>query len=129
MPNLKTHLVVGAATGAVLNILYQAGKSRRAATYRFDLLQFAACTGAGATVGALADVIEPATTPNHRAFFHSVTFGGVGTYACFGPHSDNWSQETKEGGRFLWLCYLSHLVADSTTPKGLPLLGLASAAA
>lgn len=85
----------------------------------------AACIGAGC--GTLPDLLEPATNPNHRQFFHSVAFtvvlGGV-AYKVY-----HWQPET-EGEQILrrvlliaGCAYFVHLLADATTPKSLPLLG------
>lgn len=78
------------------------------------------CTG-------LPDIIEPATNPNHRQFFHSLTFAsalGYGGYRLY-----KWRPDTKEKKWIRWIglvaisSYFVHLALDASTPKSLPLLG------
>lgn len=86
---------------------------------------------AGAGVAALAtnlpDVLEPAMTPNHRQFFHSLLFAGIlgyGLYRLYG-----WDAETPEQkflrtvGLIAGGAYLVHLALDATTKRSLPLVG------
>ncbi len=77
--------------------------------------------------GTLPDLIEPATNPNHRQFFHSfaVAFAiGYGLYKLY-----RWKPETEIGGfvKGIGLVagggYLVHLMLDATTPRSLPVLG------
>ncbi|MFC4349598.1 metal-dependent hydrolase [Kordiimonas lipolytica] len=85
-------------------------------------------TGAllGKYAARLPDMFEPASHPNHRNFFHSWVFLGtlgVGMYKL-----TKW--EPKEGYEKVlkWfvliagVAYASHLLRDSITPKGLPLV-------
>ena len=74
----------------------------------------------GAACGALADELEPAKSPNHRRFFHSFCFGGLVVYGAFGKHSQKWSQDVRDAVGAGAFSYISHLVVDSGTPKGLP---------
>jgi len=75
----------------------------------------------------LPDILEPATSPNHRAFFHSVTFAaavGVGLQKLH-----QWQPETaldiflKRVAQVAGAAYLIHLALDLTTAKSLPLMG------
>jgi inner membrane protein len=78
-------------------------------------------------LGSLPDLVEPATNPHHRQFFHSYAFaiilGGV-TYQIY-----KWEPEStlQDIIRFLLLvasgAYLIHLLYDSQTPRGLPIIG------
>lgn len=77
----------------------------------------------------LPDILEPATTPNHRAFFHSIAFAGL---IVGGLHKTyQWQPESDLERFFKALAllagsaYLIHLAMDLTTKKGLPLLGRA----
>jgi len=70
----------------------------------------------------LPDILEPATSPNHRNFFHSVAAGtaiGVGMYKA---NRSNLPESNKELINLPGACYLSHLVLDSETEFGLPLV-------
>jgi membrane-bound metal-dependent hydrolase YbcI (DUF457 family) len=75
----------------------------------------------------LPDTLEPAINPHHRQFFHSVLFGGILAYA--GAKAYEWQPEDdlETVMRVLVMvgcgAYLVHLLADSTTPRSLPLVG------
>jgi len=81
----------------------------------------------GVIGGALPDKIEPASIgPHHRQFFHSlVTLGavGYGVYKAYKwePETE-WEKFLRIGAIMLGVGYASHLIADSTTPKGLPVI-------
>ncbi len=75
----------------------------------------------------LPDILEPATHPNHRQFFHGVAFAamlGVAAHKVYCWKTDNPTDETV---RFLLLvcasAYFIHLLLDAGTPKSLPLIG------
>lgn len=74
----------------------------------------------------LPDILEPATSPNHRKVFHSVTCAvviAVGMKKAWDwePEDDLWRVT-----RFLVLVagagYLVHLALDATTKRSLPLI-------
>lgn len=72
MANRKQHAVLGAAAGVTGYALYSWIKQEEMSLP--ELIGFAL----SGTVGAfLPDIVEPATNPNHRSFFHSVSFIGV----------------------------------------------------
>ncbi len=122
MASSKQHFFIGAAVGAGLNLVYQFTQSQADPNRVFDWPQLVGCAGLGGGIALLADAIEPAPNPNHRQFFHSFTFAGVGSYVCYGPHTEKWSSDQHTAARFVCACYLSHLAADAATPKGLPLI-------
>jgi inner membrane protein len=118
MPNAKQHALVGAVVGVGAWFLYCRFTERVV-----DFGEFLVAGGAGAGIGLLPDIFEPAIHPNHRGILHS--------YACAGllAYGTNRVWENPEVGRdqkMQWticsLCYLSHLIADGQTPKGLPLI-------
>lgn len=85
-----------------------------------------AAGGLGYVLGTLPDRIEPATSPNHRQFFHSYTFLGLvcaGMYKTYRWETEN---EWQSLARFALLAaggaYMAHLLMDATTPKGLPVI-------
>ena len=75
----------------------------------------------------LPDMLEPASSPNHRQFFHSVVFAGL---LCLAFHElGKWQPESTGGevlkalGQVAIPAYLIHLFLDSLTAKSLPLIG------
>lgn len=91
------------------------------------LLAPVAAGGFAALCATLPDLIEPATSPHHRQFFHSLTFAaflGAGLHQLwkYQPKSqlELW---TRRAGLIAGGSYLVHLALDSTTPMGLPLVG------
>ncbi|HEY6227483.1 MAG TPA: metal-dependent hydrolase, partial [Verrucomicrobiae bacterium] len=80
------------------------------------------CAGAGAFAGLAPDILEPATSPNHRQFFHSLVAAGLVAWAISGKNTLKLSRATR---LFLWvfgMSYLSHIALDCTTPKRINLL-------
>ena len=117
MPNAKIHFVVGAVTGAVVNAAMQLTETESGRLKPFDWGEFLISAAAAGAAALLPDLIEPATTPNHRKFFHSLLMAAIVAYLMTGSH-------TKRLPRIALLLltvagagYLSHLVADATTPK------------
>jgi membrane-bound metal-dependent hydrolase YbcI (DUF457 family) len=131
MANFKRHVTVGAGVGGGLNLVRQLGAILNSANpptdllevlQRIDFLEVITFAGLGAAFAALPDVLEPATSPNHRALFHSLACGGAVTYGAFGKHLDTWTAADRFALQTAALSYLSHLVLDGATPKGLPLV-------
>ena len=77
----------------------------------------------GGLAGIAPDIIEPATNPNHRGFFHSVAMLNILAYSQDRTwQAHNLAEEQKQLISTLIDAYTSHLLSDSTTQKGLPLL-------
>jgi membrane-bound metal-dependent hydrolase YbcI (DUF457 family) len=119
VPNARTHATVGAVTGlaAWISAERNAGHS-----IRFGDLVIPAI--AGFVSGLLADFIEPATSPNHRAFAHSLMFVALIAAVIFTADHylrDDEQQRERSILACIMLAYLSHLLLDSFTAKGLPL--------
>lgn len=119
MPNAKTHILVGAMASMGTALL---DKKKHPISHHIAIAPVT-----GALMGKLPDVIEPAFHPNHRNFFHSVA---VMTLISSGLlRAYKWSPEEpleKFVRGFILIggvAYLSHLVCDATTAKGLPLVG------
>lgn len=119
MSSGKTHLAVGAATGLAIAMV-----DNKKHKYIHSPIVAPAL---GAFFGKLPDIIEPAYHPNHRQFFHStLTFSaiGFGVYKAYQWETETGFEKILRGVMLIAGCsYLSHLVCDSTTPKGLPLIG------
>src|SRR5450631_180861 len=81
MPGWKTHMIIGATTGAVVNVAMQAGRKALNPKTPFDFGEFLICTGAASMAALVPDILEPASSPNHRAFFHSVVTAAIVAYA------------------------------------------------
>ena len=76
--------------------------------------------------GRMPDILEPATNPNHRAFLHSVAIllliaYGIKLLIDWKPQ-DDWQRLGKGLLIAAGVGYISHLVMDGMTPRGLPLL-------
>jgi membrane-bound metal-dependent hydrolase YbcI (DUF457 family) len=85
--------------------------------------------GLAALLTKLPDLLEPASTPNHRQFFHSLMFAallGVGLHELHAWKPDE-DEELLKFVRWVGLlagsAYLIHLALDFTTAKSLPLIG------
>lgn len=72
MANRKQHIVLGAAVGVSGYALYSRMKGEKV-----SLPELIGASLSGIAGAFLPDLLEPATNPNHRSFFHSVTFAGA----------------------------------------------------
>ena len=142
MPKGKVHKVIGTATGTAIAVGYShyiSQEPEKAWQY-----------GIGGSLGGyalsrLADILEPADVlgPNHRGIFHGIALNcsvAVGSFNKLKKLLDWLVDRAKEFDKrnevfkaFLCRCaagailggiggHASHLLADLTTPKGLPLL-------
>ena len=117
MPNRSEHLIIGAVLGAATYLGYKLAK------HEDPTLGGLLATGAvGAGAAALPDLLEPAVSPNHRAGFHSWLAAGVLGVASAVSAKSELPDEAKIAVLSFASGYGSHLLADATTPKGLPLL-------
>ncbi|UCF45076.1 MAG: metal-dependent hydrolase [Candidatus Bathyarchaeota archaeon] len=77
----------------------------------------------GAFFGLLPDILEPATNPNHRSFFHSMSLLLlIGSLNIKLFQNEKLTEEQKLFLSLISGSYCSHLIADSQTKKSLPLL-------
>ncbi len=118
MSGRAMHIVAGVSAGVAI---YGIIKSVRKEEWTFE---GAAGSGLlGALGGMLPDILEPATNPCHRQFFHSLLFGAV---LLFGKEmvfeALKLSDEQKVLFNSLLGGYSSHLVLDALTPKSLPIV-------
>tara|TARA_B100001059_G_scaffold93153_1_gene92391 strand:+ start:130833 stop:131177 length:345 start_codon:yes stop_codon:yes gene_type:complete len=81
----------------------------------------------GAVMGKLPDILEPAFHSNHRQFLHGVTvltLLSAGLLKAYWWSPEEPSEKLIRGLMLIGgVAYLSHLICDASTPKGLPLLG------
>lgn len=117
MPGRTTHVVAGVSAGIMVYGVVKYIKQEE------WTLRGAICSATlGALGGMLPDMLEPATNPNHRQFFHSLLFGAVlffgrdKLYEILGLNV-----QQKALCNSLLAGYSSHLVLDGITPKSLPL--------
>lgn len=112
-------LVAGAAAGIYL----AKRESETGATTIKPLLGSVAAT----FFTNLPDILEPATSPNHRGKFHSLAFAALLGTCLY--QLNQWQTETelesllKGAGMLAVSAYLIHLALDFTTAKSLPLVG------
>lgn len=69
MSSGEIHGLHGASVGAIMYTNYHYTTMRPV-----DLVEGSAFVAVGLLSGRLPDLLEPATSPRHRAFFHSVLF-------------------------------------------------------
>ena len=81
----------------------------------------------GYCCATLPDLIEPATSPNHRQFFHSLLFAaamGYGLYRLYDYEPETTLGEAlRNVGLIAGGAYLVHLALDATTKRSLPWVG------
>lgn len=86
-----------------------------------------ACGIAASVFTNLPDLLEPATSPNHRQFFHSVAFAcllGAGLVKLHRWQPDEPAEKFwKALGMLAISGYLIHLALNVTTTKSLPWMG------
>lgn len=120
MPGFGAHFLIGAATGAAVNTVCQWGRQNEQPDTKFDFGELFVCSLAAGGGACLPDLLEPADSPFHRQFFHSVVAAALVAYAMSAKHAFRlgWA-----GRMLLWMVglgYLSHIAADATTPRSIP---------
>lgn len=118
MADAKTHALIAGVAGVAVYALYC---RRIAQEVRF---LDAVASGLVAVVGGLApDLIEPANSPNHRSLFHSLA---TGTALIHGTNQVQANDRIPDTAKLIVVLlvvgYVSHLLFDALTPKGLPVL-------
>jgi membrane-bound metal-dependent hydrolase YbcI (DUF457 family) len=118
--NRRCHILIGllAFAGYSWFIDHTAGPARLPLVYGI----------AAVTIGSLLpDLIEPATSANHRGLFHSrgilyamVFMVGATALIITGIIRDFPDMTGIYPASYLFLGYTFHLLADSLTPRGLP---------
>jgi membrane-bound metal-dependent hydrolase YbcI (DUF457 family) len=123
MSRFRTHAVFGVAAGAGAYALRFSAEKRRNPKEKIDLKELLLYAGIGSLASCLPDLLEPPSDPNHRKFFHSIAFAGLGCLLLQKVQGGGLDEDSKAILGTSWLSYLSHLVADLTTSRGLPLVG------
>lgn len=117
MTSSNEHIIMGLIAG----VLGYAGYKR----IKGEKIEFGGALKAGITGGLFAlapDIIEPATNPNHRSTMHSIAALVAGGYGTTKGIQNCNSNELSELLIAAFSGYTSHLLADSTTPKGIPII-------
>ncbi len=128
MPNSKVHkragLLAGTVISASMNIVLQQKERIDNPYHKFSFLELMVSTFLGALLGFFAgiapDILEPATNPHHREFFHSFLFLVsllVSGYFIIRRSSRNRVVQSALAGSLG--SYFSHIVLDATTPTGI----------
>jgi inner membrane protein len=118
VPNGNTHLLVGAGLGFAGYLVYCQAFDRK-----FELGEALLAAGACVLGSVSPDILEPAVHPWHRGPCHSMTAGSGAARLAWTPWTgdSNFDLATLLLG-FFALGYLSHLMMDACTPRGVPLL-------
>jgi membrane-bound metal-dependent hydrolase YbcI (DUF457 family) len=116
--NSEEHFAIGSIMAFLVNCIQQ-----KQASLKVDFGKAAVWGLLGGSVALLPDILEPAINPNHRSSFHSIGLGlGLILFNKSLAENKNISDESKRFLSTMSLAYGSHLLADSTTPKELPVL-------
>lgn len=118
MPNKEDHFGEGFLVGVFASAIIQRSQGSEVDWSR------AIRNGFIGGIGALMpDAAEPAISPRHRGIGHSLLVGGLITNSAINIWNDSsLDGAKKEALLCLTAGFLSHLVADSDTPAGLPLI-------
>ncbi|MFA6451701.1 MAG: metal-dependent hydrolase [bacterium] len=118
MPMTKLHTLIGAVAGATYYAI-----DRNISDKPVDPEALGAVFMLCGIAGALPDILEPPLHRKHRSFFHSFTTLGAAAYAFARVDAnEDLDEEQKAILKAALAAYLSHLLLDSRTPVGLPLL-------
>ena len=102
MPNRKTHVQLGVTAGTVAGAYRVARRRKRRpekpVSVLHDALQIVGSGAGGYFGGRLPDVIEPATTPNHRGPAHS--FVGTGFLVRLAGNLDRWEDGWRDQAEY-----------------------------
>jgi len=116
MPNSVDHVTCGACVGAAAYLTF-CRMFQRNPTW----LGLVGCTVAGSALALGPDLLEPASDPNHRRFFHSLAMLAVlaiGDYKLMTNLTVG--DEEKLGLLAASAGYASHLLMDGLSPRSLP---------
>ena len=86
--NAKQHACIGVLAGAGYTFGKYLWRKSNDPNTNFPWRQLAVNMGLGLFFASLPDLIEPATNPNHRKFFHSLTTAGLVCYGMYGKHTN-----------------------------------------
>lgn len=122
MPRAKEHMTIGALSGAAVNLAIQLDEMAANPEKQFDWMELLACIAVGAAAGLIPDLLEPATSPRHRSFFHSATAGALIAWQLSGKDMNQLPRDIRMILLVAGASYGSHLLADSMTPASIRLI-------
>lgn len=130
MAKFKKHAEIsalcGAFVGAGINFNYQLKRINKNPKTNFDFSELFKDTtisaGIGVVAGTLPDILEPATHPHHRKIFHSLTMSIIVSAGVIKANKSNLPKPTKCAIITAGAGFVSHLILDSKTTYGLPLI-------
>ena len=130
MPNGKKHIAISTIGGGILigviDWLEQQSEIKKNKGRRLNyprlILKVLLGIGGGFITSRLPDRIEPASSPNHRSFFHSwvILLGFIALALAI--YQSKLNPLMKIIILSLVVGYALHLIADACTPKGLPVI-------
>lgn len=122
MANATAHRLGAGLTVGLTSLAYELNRGEEA-----DFFRPVAASSLAALAGTLPDILEPATSPRHRQFLHSVAFAGALGYGMYKLYrwepQDDWGKFLQFVGLAAGGAYLVHLAMDASTPASLPLVG------
>lgn len=122
MANATAHRLGAGLTVGLTSLAHELKRGADA-----DFFRPVAASSLAALAGTLPDILEPATSPNHRQVLHGVAFAvaiGYGMYKLYRwEPADEWGKFFRFVGLVIGGAYLVHLAMDACTPASLPLIG------
>ena len=119
--NAKAHKIISASACAAYALVDEINLSQKEER-DVNLLRILSYGVGGWLLGCLPDLLEPATSSNHRKFFHRIVFGLGGISVINKIREETEHPILKEILNVVAIAYGSHLGADFTTPKSLLLV-------
>ena len=118
MRTKEEHIILGEVTALITSLIWSYFKKEKIEGW--DWLAIFA----GAYIGSiLPDKIDPPTNPNHRALGHSLVGNTSLSYLLIKKSNNiNINSTLKWFMRSFVIAQLSHILSDSTSPKGIPFI-------
>jgi len=120
--NGSAHKTIGAFTGIATLVAIDNHPDKQSIVHNPVIATSLATLG-----GMLPDKFEPASLgPHHRQFCHSFVSMGLVGYGVYRAYK--WEPQTeldkclRIAAIMIGVGYISHLIADSSTPRGLPII-------
>lgn len=122
MARFRTHAIIGVTVSAGAYLVRFSAEKGKNPEAKIDLKELLLYAGVGFLASCLPDLLEPPNSPNHRNFFHSLAFAGMGCLLLQRAKDDAPDEKFWAVLDSVCFVYLSHLGADLSTPRGLPII-------